>query len=202
MYVHCLILRPADIVVYRPSDAAALQWADVMVINQTGFEVDKLKQVRRQGGKEVTVQLGDLTMAVQSKLGHGAFASVYQVCTSSPGSPCTFHLCCILALSERQGRCALYVFAVQRLWVLFSADCKLNTPSLRLLSSSLLVCAGCSPAESQQEVCFFQRLSGLEGPIAALSLGVLHLQSAAGPPSTCQPQPLPDCRRAVSHAQT
>lgn len=60
--------------------AVALQWADVVVITQKSAELDKLKQLRRQGSKSVPVQLGDQTIVVQQKLGQGAFATVYQVC--------------------------------------------------------------------------------------------------------------------------
>lgn len=58
--------------------SAALQWADVFVDEGPG-EFDKLKQVRRQMVKPVSLQLGSHAVAVQQKLGQGAFASVYQV---------------------------------------------------------------------------------------------------------------------------
>ena len=55
----------------------------VIVIAEKCAELDKLKQLRRQGSKSVPVQLGDQTIVVQQKLGQGAFASVYQVCVCS-----------------------------------------------------------------------------------------------------------------------
>lgn len=56
-----------------------LQWVDVVLVDGNPSEFDKLKQVRRQNVKPVSVQLGSHTMMVQQKLGQGAFASVYQV---------------------------------------------------------------------------------------------------------------------------
>ena len=58
---------------------ALLQWADVVVVAEGCAELDKLKQVRRQGSKSVSMQLAGETIVVQQKLGQGAFASVYQV---------------------------------------------------------------------------------------------------------------------------
>lgn len=52
----------------------------MVVIAERCTELDKLKQVRRQGFKSVHMQLDSQTMVVQQKLGQGAFASVYQVC--------------------------------------------------------------------------------------------------------------------------
>ena len=56
-----------------------MQWMDVLLVDETPSEFDKLKQVRRQNVKPVSLQLGSHTMMVQQKLGQGAFASVYQV---------------------------------------------------------------------------------------------------------------------------
>lgn len=57
----------------------ALQWKDVLLVDGNPSEFDKLKQVRRQNVKPISLQLGSHTMMVQQKLGQGAFASVYQV---------------------------------------------------------------------------------------------------------------------------
>ena len=54
-----------------------------MVISETGVELDKLKQLRRQSSKTVSLQLGGQSIVLQQKLGQGAFASVYQVCILS-----------------------------------------------------------------------------------------------------------------------
>lgn len=52
---------------------------DVLLVEENPSEFDKLKQVRRQNVKPVSLQLRSHTMVVQQKLGQGAFASVYQV---------------------------------------------------------------------------------------------------------------------------
>ncbi len=52
---------------------------DVLLVDGNPSEFDKLKQVRRQNVKPISLQLGSHTMTVQQKLGQGAFASVYQV---------------------------------------------------------------------------------------------------------------------------
>jgi hypothetical protein len=64
-----------------------LQWVDVVLVDGNPSEFDKLKQVRRQNVKPVSLQLGSHTMLVQQKLGQGAFASVYQVLLRPP--PCS-----------------------------------------------------------------------------------------------------------------
>lgn len=69
---------------------AALQWADVVVIAERCTELDKLKQVRRQGSKPVHMQLDSQRMVVQQKLGQGAFASVYQVCLCTESARSVF----------------------------------------------------------------------------------------------------------------
>lgn len=56
-----------------------MQWEDVLPVDANPSEFDKLKQVRRQNVKPISLQLGSHTMMVQQKLGQGAFASVYQV---------------------------------------------------------------------------------------------------------------------------
>ncbi|KAL0028930.1 hypothetical protein WJX77_006541 [Trebouxia sp. C0004] len=95
------------------------QWMDVLLIDENPSEFDKLKQVRRQNVKPISLQLGSHTMMVQQKLGQGAFASVYQVAQvsskrssppasglhamkiQSPPCPWEFYICKVL-----QGRIA------------------------------------------------------------------------------------------------
>lgn len=78
--VHCLLPHALGLTAF------ALQWADVMLVEVSPSEFDKLKQVRRQNAKPISLQLGSHTMLVQQKLGQGAFASVYQVCLHCPMS--------------------------------------------------------------------------------------------------------------------
>ena len=72
--VHCLLPHVLSLTPF------ALQWADVMLVEGSPAEFDKLKQVRRQNAKPISLCLGSHTMLVQQKLGQGAFAGVYQVC--------------------------------------------------------------------------------------------------------------------------
>ena len=61
-----------------------MQWADVRVYDGGSSQLDKLRQIRSQNNKPILLQLGSELLVVKQKLGHGAFASVYQVCFKKP----------------------------------------------------------------------------------------------------------------------
>ncbi|KAA6426177.1 MAG: checkpoint serine threonine- kinase BUB1-like, partial [Trebouxia sp. A1-2] len=85
------------------------QWKDVLLVDGNPSEFDKLKQVRRQNVKPISLQLGSHTMMVQQKLGQGAFASVYQV--QSPPCPWEFYICKVLQGRVAPGSLSLFLSA-------------------------------------------------------------------------------------------